>query len=55
MTMVEDKRLCPHCGRELHRGSYLMSLRASTPVLSTRLVWWIVIAVVVLTVISFTH
>lgn len=52
---VEDKRLCPHCGRELHRRSYMMSRSASAPVLSTGLVWWIVAAAVVLTVISFMH
>jgi hypothetical protein len=47
---LEDKRVCPHCGKALHTRRYLMTRDRTEYALSTTQIAWIVCFAVLLLV-----
>lgn len=51
MKHLDDRRRCPHCDRDINERPYLMSRKATTPVLSLRQVAWLLVFVLLLALI----
>ena len=52
MKSLEDKRLCPHCLRELHERPYLMARQATENVLSLKQIAWVLVIVLALVLVG---